>query len=248
MHNPLAKWLNLSVFFLFASALLLVISILGMNHVINLSGLYGEKSANYVLIAGVFGAIVSILFFMLVRAKKKGIDALFDGTDTLAHWQYTREEWAQFALNEVLFETKSKKSKLKTSLWVLGIAFVAFIIFAPGSFASTFPYYIGVAVLYTILWYFTEWREGSAGTSNDANSLPEVYIGDGGVYLNNRYTAFDARPFKILYTNGAPSVLEFHWQTTSQNNNRTNHQIHVPVPREREDKVDDLMLHFGFKK
>ena len=245
--NPMRKWVVLTSIISILSFLVIVTGVLAINEIIGLNKTFGQKSGGYILAMGIMALMFSLAVFGIAKSSAKRIDELLDGTDRLAHWRYTSDEWTQFISTETVFETKNKSKRVLKLVLILGGVTLFTLIYANKNFLSYLPFLIMTAGIYTVFWYLEDWNDGSVG-ANKGNPQPEAYFNEDGVFINNHYTEFGfGKSFQIIKKQNELSVIEFQWRTKTKMGSVTDHQMRLPIPQNEEEKTSDLLVTYGFK-
>lgn len=185
--------------------------------------------------------------------EARQICSALDGRTTVAHWKYTDDECLRYVELWFPSEVKDKKGgrlfyKIAlTTAWLIVIVVSIGIIsrLSKGLDIRSMPTFLLVLTLIAVfcLGYSLIRR---LGRFSGAETVPEVYISNDGVLINNHYFRFH-NLISMSYSSGNPSVIEFFYQIWGKYGAK-NYKVGVPVPAEAEHKVDEIFRAFGYQK
>ena len=216
-----------------------IISFIGIfiPELVGIDGFNGGFAISTFCIFIFISGVVTSLVFWRMSVKE---DKIISGTNLIAHWTYSKEEWKKFT--EVEFKTdKSYKNMLFYIILFFALFFgIIFYIFDPENGIYVFYVMIGLIVLMFFVAKYSIW---SAHKSN-LKSLGEVYISPDGVIVNGLFHAWNMIGAKLEDINydekSNPKFLEFEYSTIARYGRQSNY-VRIPVPKSEEKNVDEII-------
>jgi hypothetical protein len=208
-----------------------------------LFGLKGFNGGFAISAVCILLAITGLIVALIYMARAAKLDRILKGTNLLAHWIYSQDEWQQFT-NEEYTRQKSSNKGLFIMISVISIIIgIAFFVADRRNGIWVLLSMIGLIGLMALVAWFTAFYN----RRENQKRLGEVYITPEAVYINRQlcdFTSLGAKLEKTELKGDPPRYIEFVYSAPTRTG-RQRYDTRVPVPGGKEKEARELVDKFN---
>jgi|GEM_PF-3933995 len=187
--------------------------------------------------------ILPILYFTGRRFLKE-MEALVGG-EYIVHWQLDQAEWQRYAASDW---ARARRYARQTALWTagLGLGFSLLLGFTSGELVGVLLWVGGGCVLLGLLLGGLIWQLSRSTYDRRMATTGEVYVGPNGALNAGTYhpwAGFGIQLEAVRLGESDPAEVIFTIRTQAGKTTTTN-DVHIPVPRGREEEAARLVASF----
>jgi hypothetical protein len=204
-----------------------------------LLGLDGFNGGFAISAVCIFLAIMGIIIALIYMARARKLDKILKGTNLLAHWTYSQDEWQQFTEEEYKRQKAGNKGLFIIIAAISLVIGIIFFIIDHDAGKWVFLTMVGVVALIGFVAWFTafynHWQ--------NKNSLGEVYFTPDAVYLNRQlhdFKSLDAKLENVALKGKLHPYIEFVYSAPTRAG-RQDYQARVPIPQGKDAEARELV-------
>jgi Ca2+/Na+ antiporter len=195
-------------------------------------------SAICILLA-ISGLIVAVIY--TARARK--LDKVLKGSNLLAHWTYSQEEWQLYTEEEYKRQKEGNKGLfIMIAVISLVIGIIYFIADRQNGQWVFFSMVGLIALIGFVAWFTAFYNYGQ-----NKNNRGEVYFTPDAVYINRQlhdFKSLDAKLEKTVLKGDRQKYIEFVYSAPTRTG-RQDYEARVPVPWGKDDEARELVKKYN---
>jgi len=196
-----------------------------------------DEISMLLLSLSVFMVIIGLVIVLVYRVRAKRLDELISGTDLLAHWNFTAQEWQAY----VAYDYGKRRATMLITFYVIGgmlmtVGIIGVLVTVDYLFlivCTGITAFVGL-LMYTVLAWNKARLTGKPGF---------VLLSTKSVLLNgvfHNWTSLRARVEKVIHTTEvSPSVITLEYSMPAKNG-RTYTEIRIPVPLSQTKQASEI--------